>query len=85
MKDIILGFLIGGIVGLWLGVNLGKDQPLLTNPFIKKSHIQEISEKFEAMQKNVSERSKILYQDVKKAVELKSTGANESVQEPVSK
>ena len=75
MKDILLGILLGGIVGLWFGVNLGKDQPLLTNPFVKKSDMHEISKKFEAMQKDVSQRSKVLYEDVKKAV-----NSTESVQ-----
>ena len=87
MKDLILGFLLGGIVGLWFGVNLGKDQPLLTNPFVKTSDIQEMSEKFDEIQKDVSKRSKILYQDVKNAVESADTAQpensslNEAVQE----
>lgn len=33
MKDILLGLLIGGIVGLWVGVNLGKQQSPFSNPF----------------------------------------------------
>jgi len=81
MKDLILGFLIGGIVGLWFGVNLGKDQPLLTNPFVKKSDMQEISEKFKSMQKDVSQKSKVLYQDVKKAVKSEDTMESNAQQE----
>jgi len=69
MKDLLLGFLLGSIIGLWLGVNLGKDQPLLTNPFVDKSDMAEISKKFKAMQKDVTEKSKVLYSDVKNAVE----------------
>lgn len=69
MKDLILGLLIGTVIGLWFGVNLGKDQPLLTNPFVNKSDIHEFSEKFDALQKDVKKKSQILYQDVKKAVD----------------
>lgn len=68
MKDLILGLLIGGIIGLWFGVNLGKDQPLMTNPFVDQSSIEELSRKLEKLQKEVSEKSKELYQDTKKAV-----------------
>jgi|GEM_PF-2482499 len=33
MKDLLLGLLIGGILGLWIGVNLGKQQSPFSNPF----------------------------------------------------
>ena len=68
MKDLILGLLIGGIVGLWFGVNLGKDQPLMTNPFVEQSNIEELTRKLEELQKEVSKKSKEIYQDTKKAV-----------------
>lgn len=69
MKDLILGLLLGGIIGLWVGVNLGKDQPLLTNPFAENSNMKELSQKMEQLQKQVSEKSKEIYQDTKKAVD----------------
>jgi glucose-6-phosphate-specific signal transduction histidine kinase len=69
MKDLLLGLLIGGIIGLWLGVNLGKDQPLMTNPFSDKSSMKEFSEKFNELQKDVTKKSKEMYDDSKKAVE----------------
>ena len=33
LKMLMLGLLIGLGVGLWFGVNLGKGQPLYSNPF----------------------------------------------------
>ncbi|MGA7801675.1 MAG: YtxH domain-containing protein [Gammaproteobacteria bacterium] len=32
-KYLVLGLVVGTAVGLWLGVNLGKGKPLLSNPF----------------------------------------------------
>ncbi len=69
MKDLILGFLIGGIIGLWLGVNLGKEQPLMTNPFADMSTMTELNKRFEKLQKDVTTKSKEMYDDSKKAVD----------------
>ncbi len=69
MKDILLGFLIGGIIGLWVGVNLGKDQPILSNPFGDNVRMQELDKKYTQMQKKLSEKSKQLYNDTKRAVD----------------
>ncbi len=33
LKFLLLGVVIGGVFGLWFGVNLGKGQPLYANPF----------------------------------------------------
>ncbi|VAX08594.1 hypothetical protein MNBD_GAMMA25-852 [hydrothermal vent metagenome] len=33
LKMLLLGLLLGLGVGLWFGVNLGKGQPLYSNPF----------------------------------------------------
>ncbi len=33
LKMLVLGLLLGLCVGLWFGVNLGKGQPLYSNPF----------------------------------------------------
>jgi len=33
IKGIIFGLVIGIPLGLWFGFNLGKDRPLLSNPF----------------------------------------------------
>jgi len=68
MKDIVLGLLIGGIIGLWTGVNLGKDQPLMTNPFANKSTVIDFNKKIDELQHSVSQKSKALYEDSKKAV-----------------
>ncbi len=69
MKDLLLGLMIGGIFGLWIGVNLGKDQPLMNNPFSDSTSMQEMSRRLEELQKEISKKSKELYDDTKKAVD----------------
>lgn len=34
---LLAGLLIGLCAGLWFGVNIGKDQPLYSNPFDSRS------------------------------------------------
>lgn len=36
-KAILVGLILGLAVGLWFGVNLGRDEPLLSNPFSEPS------------------------------------------------
>jgi len=69
MKDLLLGLIRGGIFGLWIGVNLGKDQPLMNNPFSDSTSMQEMSRRLEELQKEISKKSKELYDDTKKAVD----------------
>lgn len=69
MKDLLLGLLIGAIAGLWIGVNLGKDQPLMTNPFADKNSMSELNKKYEQLQQDISKKSKEIYNDSKKVVE----------------
>ena len=33
LKAILLSFLVGVLLGLWFGVNIGRDVPLYSNPF----------------------------------------------------
>ena len=40
-----MGLLFGVIVGLWLGVNIGKGNPIFGNPFVKENLSQKIKEK----------------------------------------
>ena len=40
-----MGLLFGVVVGLWLGVNIGKGNPIFGNPFAKENLQQKIKEK----------------------------------------
>ncbi|MDH3311395.1 MAG: hypothetical protein OEM48_12015 [Gammaproteobacteria bacterium] len=58
MKKFFIGFLIGLIVAFPLGINFGKDKPLLSNPFAAKPDIAE----------RVKERTGELLKDTKEVI-----------------
>ena len=45
IKIILLSVVIGVAIGLWFGVNIGREMPLLSNPF----HQESLNEKFMRM------------------------------------
>ncbi|MFP3874799.1 MAG: hypothetical protein ACLFQT_09360 [Thiohalophilus sp.] len=45
LKLIIFGVIIGLAVGLWFGVNIGKGQPILSNPFDGPTLKQQVRER----------------------------------------
>ena len=59
LKSILICLIIGLLIGLWFGINIGKDKPLFSNPFaedtiqekIKKSSERLIEKSGEAMEK----------------------------------
>jgi hypothetical protein len=40
IKKYVIGAVIGLLIGLWAGVNIGKGQPLWANPFADRSLAQ---------------------------------------------
>ena len=45
IKMLFMGTLLGLIVGLWLGVNIGKSNPIFGNPFAEENLSKKIKEK----------------------------------------
>lgn len=37
MKPLLISLIIGLLLGLWFGVNIGKGNPLFSNPFSKRA------------------------------------------------
>jgi len=37
IKTLVLGIVLGLLAGLWFGYNLGRDEPLFSNPFADRS------------------------------------------------
>ena len=44
LKAVLLSFVLGGAIGMWLGVNIGRDVPLYSNPFNTRSLNQKIKD-----------------------------------------
>lgn len=44
LKALLLSFVLGGAIGIWLGVNIGREVPLYSNPFNTKSLNQKIKD-----------------------------------------
>lgn len=44
LKSLILSLIIGMALGLWFGFNMGKDKPLLSNPFEEDTFREKIKE-----------------------------------------
>lgn len=57
LKKFFIGVVVGLCVGLWAGVNIGRDQPIWANPFEKKS-----------LSKKASEKANEIIKDAKRAV-----------------
>jgi hypothetical protein len=47
VKKYIIGLFIGLVLGLWMGVNIGKGQPVWANPFSERNLAQEAKSKAE--------------------------------------
>ncbi len=58
MKKFLVGLVIGAILAFPLGINFGKDVPLLSNPFAAKPDISE----------RVKERAKETLEETKEAI-----------------
>lgn len=58
MKKFFIGLILGLLIAFPLGINFGKDEPLLSNPFAAKPDIAE----------RVKERTGELLQDTKEVI-----------------
>lgn len=44
IKTFIIGIVLGGIIGFPLGINFGRDRPLLSNPFEDRKVTERVKE-----------------------------------------
>lgn len=58
LKMVLTGLIIGFVVGMWFGINIGKGNPIVSNPFAK----QDIPEKFK---QRVGEKIEKLGENIK--------------------
>ncbi len=70
MKKFFIGLVLGLIVAFPLGINFGKDVPLLSNPFAAKPDITD----------RVKERTGELFKDTKEAIHDATKPARDKLQ-----
>lgn len=44
MKKFLVGFVVGALIAFHLGINFGRDRPLLSNPY-EKSVVEKVKER----------------------------------------
>ncbi len=59
-KFMVFGLAIGVLIGLWLGVNIGKGQPLLSNPFAEHPVTEKTREAMEKGKEMYEEGKRII-------------------------
>ena len=70
MKKFLLGLLVGAVVAFPLGINFGKDVPLLSNPFAAKPNLSQ----------RVVERAEDMVEGTKAAIHEATKPAREKLQ-----
>ena len=70
MKKFFIGLVLGLVVAFPLGINFGKDVPLLSNPFSAKPDISE----------RLKERTGELFKDTKEAIHDATKPVKEKLQ-----
>ena len=73
LRGLAVGLLIGGLTGLWLGINIGKDQPLFSNPFAESPALQKARAYMEEAERKMDRAAK--------AARSAKDAAKESLQE----
>lgn len=53
IKTLLFGIVLGLLLGLWFGVNVGRDRPILSNPFTEPT----VQEKLKQTGKALIEKS----------------------------
>lgn len=53
LKGLLLGLVIGTLLGLWFGVNIGRDKPFYSNPFQKKTVGEHLKGAYEGTRETV--------------------------------
>jgi hypothetical protein len=64
LKTAIIFFAIGMLVGLWFGINIGRDEPIYSNPF----DAPVIQEKLEETEKTAREKGGEALEQTGKAI-----------------
>ncbi|MDD3518651.1 MAG: hypothetical protein PHQ14_09895 [Chromatiales bacterium] len=58
LKYLVVGALFGLVIGLWFGVNIGRDKPFYANPFKEK-----------ALDERVRDSARDVYEDTRRKLD----------------
>jgi uncharacterized membrane protein YraQ (UPF0718 family) len=80
LKKLLTGVVIGLVAGLWMGVNIGKQRPILSNPFSKeeKSLKEQAKEKVGEAKEKMGEVIKDTKKAIREKLEDEETKNNDS-------
>jgi hypothetical protein len=73
MKKFFVGIIVGAVIAFPLGINFGKDAPLLSNPMASKPDLSE----------RVKERAGDLVQDTKEVIHDATAPARKEVDDKI--
>ena len=64
-KILLTGLVIGILLGLWAGVNIGKDKPVFSNPFAERNVTKKIKSSIGESMEKTGESIEKLGKDMK--------------------
>ena len=66
-----IGAVLGVVIGLWFGVNIGKDKPFWSNPFEEKSMMEMATDKTKEIAGKAKEKTQEMVKEGKAALREK--------------
>ena len=67
-KKVVIGTVLGLAVGLWFGVNIGRDEPFYSNPFKGEDLAEKAKSKAQDLAQGAKEKAKDVVKESKKAL-----------------
>lgn len=67
-KKVVIGTVLGLAVGLWFGVNIGRDKPFYSNPFEGGEIAQKAKTKAQDIAQGAKEKAQDVVKESKKAL-----------------
>ena len=71
LNKFFIGAIVGILLGLWFGVNIGKDKPFWSNPFEEKSVMEMAADKTKEIAGAAKEKTKEMVKEGKEALREK--------------
>lgn len=65
INKFVIGAVVGIVLGLWFGVNIGKDKPFWSNPFKEKSMMEMATDKTKELAGKAKEKTQEMVKEGK--------------------